>query len=49
VTRDGLLLLFLIKIKKIKKFTKFHKMTRDMYEDSVNVNLTAETKLNLFE
>jgi len=24
-------------------------MTRDMYEDGVNINLTAETKLNLFK
>jgi len=35
------------KYKTIKKIKKFHKMTRDMYGNSVNVNLRAEIKFNL--
>jgi len=35
--------------KKLQKITKFHKMTRGMYGDGVNINLTAGTKLNLLK
>jgi len=33
----------------MKKNSKFHKMTCVMYEDGVNINLTAGTKLNLLK